>query len=137
VTPWRERFAASNTTLVRVDRARPDWGLVAVGQVGVGPAPAAETAGLTIAVRDPNDKLRLPDLSPIEGEVPVLRLVFESPAEGQLALWYRPSGEERFMRRNQYGATVRAATSSSCPFRSPARAGSCCFGWARAWATTR
>lgn len=107
-TPWRERFAASSATLVRLDRSQPDWGLTAVGRIGVGPAPGAPAAGLPIAMRDPNDKLGLPDLSPVEGEVPVAHLVFDSPAEARLALWYRPRGEERFLRRNQYGATVRA-----------------------------
>jgi len=102
---WRARFEASKEVLLAPDRTQPNWGLAAVGQLLVGPASAEPSAGLPILVRDRNDKLGLPALSTIQGEVPVARLLFESPAEGRVTLWYRPPGETRFLRRSEYSAS--------------------------------
>jgi hypothetical protein len=61
---------------------------------------------LRLTVRKYSNKLGLPALVRVEGEIPVLYVVLESLKTDQLTLFSRQPGGERFLRRVQYKVAI-------------------------------
>jgi hypothetical protein len=104
--PWRARFEHSNKVLVKLDRSRSDWGLQEVGGLEIGPLRTGNPPKLRLTVRKYSNKLGLPALVRVEGEIPVLYVVLESLKTDQLTLFSRQPGAERFLRRVQYKVAI-------------------------------
>ncbi len=96
--PWQARFEASTNVLLAVDRSAPNWGLAGLGSTVFGPAALTPRPRLPVRLIDPRDMLGLGILAPIPGEIPVLHLWIESPANTELALSYKPEGQSEFAR---------------------------------------
>jgi len=108
--PWRTRFEQSQTTLIALDTTREDWGVQPFAQATVGPAVTGRNPRLPVVMTTPSDRLAFADLVPVEGEVPVLHIVLDSPCGTELVLYFKPPGAPSFLRRNSYRKRLKPGT---------------------------
>ncbi|HUR27475.1 MAG TPA: hypothetical protein VM509_04760 [Planctomycetota bacterium] len=104
---WRRAFEGSSTTLLALDKSLPDWGLQAVGGTVVGPASLVPEPGLALTLKDPSDRIALPALAPVPGELPILHFRIDTAAATEFLLFYRPPGTPEFLRRSSYRKTLK------------------------------
>jgi hypothetical protein len=105
--PWSDRFEKSASTLVALDRTRTDWGVSAVHGALVGPALHVPRPRLPVTLKAAADRLRLPRLTPVPGELPLLHLAIDAAHETELVLFYRPQEAPDFADDRAYAVPLR------------------------------
>lgn len=100
--PWPRRFEMASQTLVGLDRAKDEWGLVPIGEVVIGPLAPGRRMRMPLTPWSEGDRVELGVLKPIEGELPVLHLALDSPVETAVSLWFKPEDQNKYLRQNAY-----------------------------------